>query len=120
MAARHKAAQQRLEAESLPEDARCTRVEARQVKESLVQAHLQGRGVFRGCGLACEFKRKMVAYVSQQIEADRVGEPVKILAALHKQLQWYWSDSDSDPMTDDIVVKERQRAARPQLDCAVP
>ena len=49
----------------------------------------------------------MVAYVSQQIEADRVGEPVKILAALHKQLQWYWSDSDSDPMTDDIVVKER-------------
>ena len=85
MAARHKAAQQCLEAESLPGCAR-TRVEARQVKESLVQAHLQGRGVFRGCGLACEFKRKMVAYVSQQIEADRVGEPVKILAALHKQL----------------------------------
>ena len=32
--------------------------------------------------------------VSQQIGADRVGEPMKILTALHTQLQWYWSDSD--------------------------
>ena len=38
-AARRKAARQRVEAESLPEDARCTRVEARQVKESLRWSH---------------------------------------------------------------------------------
>ena len=36
---------------------------------------------------------------------DATVEVVLQLAALHEQLQWYWSDQD--PMTDDIDVKEQ-------------
>ena len=43
---------------------------------------------------------------------------MKILAALHEQLQWYWSDSD--PMTDDIVVKEQVNQCKEMLAAALP
>ena len=36
---------------------------------------------------------------------DATVDVVLQLAALHEQLQWYWSDQD--PMTDDIDVKEQ-------------